>query len=387
MTSPVNAIVLQHTAPVWAAVISAALPGERLRLRQWLAAAMACCGTGAFFLDGLESGAPAGNAVALAGGASFAFSMIALGFLKDASPALALFYSQLITAALGLPFLLIAPPLVTAANTAGILFLGLAQAGAASLLYAYAIKRLSALNAVLFAQLEPVFNPLWLFLFTGMVPSRYAICGGVIIIAAVLAATRRKLPASAPGDSAAHKLQALNSLRSPCFFPVFVPLAGKRALFIGGGNVALRRVRTLLQFGCHIHIIAEKPHEELEAAAREHSALISIERRPFCRGDCSPGGGASDGRGEKDGRPCFVIAATDNRAVNRAVAEECAARSIPVSVADCKEESTFYFPAIAVHGTIVAGVSSGGNDHGAARDAAAKIREVLQINDHTNRQP
>jgi siroheme synthase (precorrin-2 oxidase/ferrochelatase) len=81
-----------------------------------------------------------------------------------------------------------------------------------------------------------------------------------------------------------------------------------------------------------------------------------------------------------------VVAATNNRGVNRAIARECAARDIPVSVADCGEESTFYFPAVAIHNTLVAGVSSCGQDHHRVREAAAAIREVLR-NEDTDRGP
>jgi len=150
------------------------------------------------------------------------------------------------------------------------------------------------------------------------------------------------------------------------FFPLFVDIAGKNVLIIGGGNLALRRTRTLLQFDVRIHIIAKKLHSELETLAAEHG--INVEQRPFRGGDCSA----------LFGRPFFVIAATDRREVNSAVAGECSAQNIPVSVADCKEESTFYFPATAVTGTIVAGICSGGNDHSAVKAAAAKIREAIE---------
>jgi siroheme synthase-like protein len=155
---------------------------------------------------------------------------------------------------------------------------------------------------------------------------------------------------------------------------MFIPTDGKRALVIGGGSVALRRVRTLLEFGFAIHVIAEQPCPELERLAAEEDAL-TLERRSFSVCDCT--------KGES---PVFVVAATNNRTVNHAVAVECAVYDIPVSVADCKEESSFYFPAVAIRGTMVAGISSSGLDHDAVRDAASKIREVLQ-SANTNREP
>jgi siroheme synthase-like protein len=162
----------------------------------------------------------------------------------------------------------------------------------------------------------------------------------------------------------------------PGFFPLFIPVAGKRVLVIGGGAVALRRVQTLLSFDCVVHVITKEPCPGLEALAAEcfrTGRELTLERRSFVPGDCVKGG-----------RPVFVIAATNSRTVNHAIARECAGRDIPVSVADCKEESTFYFPAVAVHDRIVAGVSSCGQDYHAVRKAAAAIREVLR-NEDTNR--
>jgi siroheme synthase-like protein len=174
-----------------------------------------------------------------------------------------------------------------------------------------------------------------------------------------------------------------NETEPLCFFPLFLPIHGKRVMIIGGGAVALRRVRTLLQFDCIVHVIAEEPCPELDALAAERETALKLERRCFSPGDCMK----SPGDCVKDGRPVFVIAATNSRAVNSTVAQECAATDIPVSVADCKEESTFYFPAVAIHGTMVAGISSGGRDHGRVRDTASKIREALRNSADTNRDP
>jgi drug/metabolite transporter (DMT)-like permease len=186
LTAPANAILLQHTAPVWVALAAGVLLGERLRKAQWFALVLAGGGIAVFFSGGVRSGSLAGDAAALLAGGAFALSMIALRALKDGSPELALFYSHLITAALGLPFMVIAPPRITPQSLGAVLFLGLAQTGAASLFYGYAIKRLSAITAALLSQIEPVLNPAWVFLFTGEAPSRYALAGGLLIISGVL---------------------------------------------------------------------------------------------------------------------------------------------------------------------------------------------------------
>ena len=376
LTSPANAILLQHSAPVWAALVSSLFLRERLSRTQWAAVAMAVCGAGIFFFDRVGSGKLAGDGLALLAGITFALSMLALRLLKDSSPALALFFSHIISVVIGLPFIFFTPSEFTPKNLAAIFFLGIVQIGCASLLYAYAIRRLSAINTMLIAQIEPVLNPLWVFLFLGEMPTHYALAGGAVIIASVIVCNY--FPAI---FLAGRKRQEISPVIPARFFPLFLPIAGKRVLIIGGGSIALRRVQTLLRFDCRIHIIAPHLHTALDALCKEQSGIIFVERRVFSPGSIcavTPSAGeAAVESGRHETLPFFVVAATNNREINHAIALECAALGIPVSVADKKEESTFFFPAIAIHDTIVAGISSGGLDHGAVREAAQKIRITL----------
>ncbi|MCX6556455.1 MAG: EamA family transporter [Candidatus Aminicenantes bacterium] len=65
----------------------------------------------------------------------------------------------------------------------------LPQVGVAAILFSVAIKRIPAVFANLIAVIEPVFNPLWVFLALGEAPGLTAIAGGAIIIVAVTAAS------------------------------------------------------------------------------------------------------------------------------------------------------------------------------------------------------
>jgi drug/metabolite transporter (DMT)-like permease len=186
LTTPANAILLQHTAPVWVALAGGILLGERLRKRQRFAAVLAAAGIAVFLSGGLRFGSLAGDAVALCCGGAFALSMIALRSLKGGSPTLALFWSHIIPAVCALPFVILFPPDITPQSLGAAAFLGVAQIGAASLLYGYAIKRITAMSAALLAQTEPILNPVWVFLFTGEAPAPYAAAGGALIIAAVV---------------------------------------------------------------------------------------------------------------------------------------------------------------------------------------------------------
>jgi precorrin-2 dehydrogenase/sirohydrochlorin ferrochelatase/precorrin-6A/cobalt-precorrin-6A reductase len=73
----------------------------------------------------------------------------------------------------------------------------------------------------------------------------------------------------------------------------------------------------------------------------------------------------------------LALAATNDRDVNHQIAEIAASHNIPVSVADCKEECTFFFPAIAAADGFVAGLVSNGDDHKGVAQLAARVRTVL----------
>ena len=143
------------------------------------------------------------------------------------------------------------------------------------------------------------------------------------------------------------------------FFPVFIPLKGQPVLLIGGGKVALRRAETLARFGAELTVVAPEILPAFTPLAR---CLL----RPFRPEDVREG-------------YCLVIAASSDREANRTAGERARALGIPVSVADAKEESTFFFPAVIEGGGVVAGlISEGGHDHRLAARRAAEIREMLR---------
>ena len=154
---------------------------------------------------------------------------------------------------------------------------------------------------------------------------------------------------------------ATQSFRQPFKFPLFVDLAGKRCVIVGAGAVGMRRARVLSQFGARVTVIDPAPAGE---AVRELDGLgARLERRSW--------------RAEDVDHATLVVAATDVRAVNAAVADACDERGIPVSVADRAAESTFFFPAICRSEHLVAGVVSHGDDHALVARAARSVRAEL----------
>ncbi len=144
--------------------------------------------------------------------------------------------------------------------------------------------------------------------------------------------------------------------RSMYRFPMFFDLNGQKAVIVGGGNIALHRAKILLDFGAKVTVVA--PSCE---ALPEGAELV---KRPYRTGDL-------------DGA-FLAVAATDQREVNRKVGQDAKNAGIFVSVADCKEECTFFFPAICMGSGLVSGVVSTGEDHRKTARAAKAIRAVLE---------
>lgn len=144
--------------------------------------------------------------------------------------------------------------------------------------------------------------------------------------------------------------------RQPLRFPLFMDLSGQKAVIVGGGAIACRRAEVLARFGAQVTVIAPR-------CVDLPRNTIRLER------SYQPG----------DLEGCaLAVAATNDRAVNRQVGLDAKALGIPVSVADAREECTFFFPAVCVGEGIVAGVVSDGSDHHRTARAAKAIRATLE---------
>jgi drug/metabolite transporter (DMT)-like permease len=184
MTTAANAILLQYTAPVWIALLGAWLLGERTTQKDWITIAAVLAGLSLFFYEGLQVNNVAGILVALASGLAFAVMTILMRKQKDTSALESIILGNLIGFGVGLPSLWHAPAL-PATGWLALGVLGVVQLGLAYLLYARAIKHVTALEAVLIPVLEPILNPIWVMLTVGEKPSQLALAGGVIVLGAV----------------------------------------------------------------------------------------------------------------------------------------------------------------------------------------------------------
>ncbi|HEY8353567.1 MAG TPA: siroheme synthase CysG [Methylophilaceae bacterium] len=140
--------------------------------------------------------------------------------------------------------------------------------------------------------------------------------------------------------------------------PIFMKLQGRRCVVVGGGDVAARKVATLLKAGAAVEVVAPALSEELAVHAADgrilhHAATFTPDRLDDA---------------------CLVIAATDDADVNRQVSEQARRRNIPVNVVDAPALCTFIMPSIVDRSPVVIAVSSGG----AAPVLARMIRSRLE---------
>jgi drug/metabolite transporter (DMT)-like permease len=189
-TTSANAILLQYGEPVYVAIIGSFVLKERPRAEHWIAFAFVALGMGLFFAGGIGGGSALGNIAATLAGLCFALYAISMRKQKDGSPLESALMAHIFTAGISFAVCLFLPaPKIDAVSIAAIAGLGILQIGLASVLFAVGIKRVTALDASLIGVLEPVFNPVWVFLATAEAPGANALIGGGIIIAAVVGST------------------------------------------------------------------------------------------------------------------------------------------------------------------------------------------------------
>jgi siroheme synthase-like protein len=137
-------------------------------------------------------------------------------------------------------------------------------------------------------------------------------------------------------------------------YPIFLDLSGRRCVVVGGGAVAMRKARKLLQAGAEVVVVSPAVLSELESIGAE------IRYRPYEAGDLE---GAD-----------LAFTATDSREVNAAVAREARERGVLVNSADKPSEGDFAVPSTLRRGGLQVAVSTGG----ASPTLARRIRKELE---------
>jgi siroheme synthase-like protein len=142
-------------------------------------------------------------------------------------------------------------------------------------------------------------------------------------------------------------------------FPVTLEGSSISALVVGGGSVAVRRVRSLVEAGARVHVVAPSIDPQIEELVGAHSRLTLA-------------------RAEYDSAQLadvnFVVAATNRPDVNAGIASDARAKGVPVNVVDAPDLGTCTIPAVhrAGAGELIVAISAGG-----VPSAAARIRDEI----------
>lgn len=182
-TTAANAILLQYTAPIYVAIFGFMFLKEKTTRLDWLTTFFVFGGMTLFFIDDIKLQNILGNLMAIGSGVSFASMVLFLRKQKEGSPLESILMGNIITAIIAIPFMFQSLP--SSSDFSTLLLLGTIQLGLPYILYSIAIKHVSAMEGVLIPVIEPIMNPVWVFLAIGEVPGRWAFAGGAIVLIAV----------------------------------------------------------------------------------------------------------------------------------------------------------------------------------------------------------
>ena len=141
-------------------------------------------------------------------------------------------------------------------------------------------------------------------------------------------------------------------MKNKPYFPMFIDLSDKNIVVVGGGNIATRRVKTLLSFTRNIRVIAPKVTMEMMELGK--AGYVELITRPVKRTDFA--------------MAYMVIAATNDRKLNDEIHRICRQEGVYVNVASDREQCDFYFP----------GITASGLDHKKARRIREEIQNALE---------
>lgn len=185
LTTSANAIVLQFTSPIFIILYSAVLFGKKPKKQDLAVVLFTLLGISLFFLDQLQPGYLLGNFVAIGAGMFMAGMYVAVGEIEEEERFSGILNGQALTFLAGLPFFIITKPVITPTAIRALITLGVFQLGLSYVLYVKASKFCPPLACCLLGAIEPLLNPVWVFLFNGEKPGIFAFIGAVVVIVSI----------------------------------------------------------------------------------------------------------------------------------------------------------------------------------------------------------
>ncbi|MEK6282334.1 MAG: EamA family transporter [Acidobacteriota bacterium] len=191
-TSAANAIFLQYTAPVYLLILEPLIYKEKFRQRDLIVIVACVIGMSLFFVGKLRPQDVTGNLLALASGFCFACYFLLLRHSKSraVNRASSVIYGNLLVVLIAAPAGLRVFGEMTRYDAFAVVYLGVVQIGLAYTLFTVAMARgVRSLDAGIVGYIEPILNPIWVYLFIGERPTKWALIGGGIIVIAVIVYT------------------------------------------------------------------------------------------------------------------------------------------------------------------------------------------------------
>lgn len=184
-TTAANAIFLQSTAPIYVLIFEPIFNKTKYERINIITVAVCVLGMILFFVGKLEPGHLEGNFVALISGITFAAFFLGMKQNDHKYQQSSIFWGNVLVALLCTPFLT-SLELISFSDVWMVSFLGVFQIAIAYAFFASGLKRIYAVEASIISMIEPVLNPVWVFIGYGEVPSLDAIIGGLIILTAIV---------------------------------------------------------------------------------------------------------------------------------------------------------------------------------------------------------
>src|SRR5215204_4342812 len=188
-TTAANAIFLQYTAPVYLLILEPIIYKEKFRSRDLITVLVCLGGMALFFVGQLRPQDVTGNLLALASGLCFAIYFLLLRHprAREVNRASSVIYGNTLAVLLTLPWGLATLTSINSHDLMSAAYLGIIQLGVSYTFFTIGMSRgVRSLDAGIICYVEPVLNPVWVFLFLGERPSQWALLGGAIIIVAVI---------------------------------------------------------------------------------------------------------------------------------------------------------------------------------------------------------
>ena len=184
MTTAANAIFLQYTAPIYVLIFEPIINKTRYEKINIITIIICFLGMILFFMGELSPGHLTGNLLALLSGVAFAAFLLGMRKNKNEYQFSAIFYGNILLMLICFPSLFDIR-ILSITDFGMVSYLGILQIGIAYAIFSYGLKRVYAIEASLISMIEPVLNPVWVFLAYKEVPSFMAIVGGIVIITAI----------------------------------------------------------------------------------------------------------------------------------------------------------------------------------------------------------